>query len=171
MKKLILLTISSCCLFTLQAQEKYFIDKPFEGAQLDVFNTIITMFDGMREGDSAKISTLLSKNAMMHTAYTAKSGKPMLASETPQKWLNAVGTPHDQIWDEPVWDVEIKIDGNLAMAWVPYAFYLGENFSHCGVDVLLLNKEESGWKIFSLADTRQREGCKVPDEIKKGRDL
>jgi hypothetical protein len=61
--------------------------------------------------------------------------------------------------------VDIKIDGDFAQAWCDYAFYVGKNFSHCGVDAFQLHKTKEGWKIFHLADTRRRSGCVVPKEI------
>ena len=46
-----------------------------------------------------------------------------------------------------------------ATIWAEYDFYLGDQFSHCGVDVMWLAKLATGWKIIALSDTRRREGC------------
>jgi hypothetical protein len=43
-----------------------------------------------------------------------------------------------------------------------YSFYLGDKFSHCGVDAFLLARDGTEWKVVSLADTRRRQGC--PDQ-------
>jgi hypothetical protein len=51
------------------------------------------------------------------------------------------------------------VDGPLAMVWTGYAFYAGPRFSHCGVDAIMLGRTTAGWRILSLADTRQRTGC------------
>ena len=65
-----------------------------------------------------------------------------------------------------IWDTKIQIDGNMAQAWAPYAFYVGKKFSHCGVDAFQLFKSTDGvWRIFHLADTRQKDGCNVPKKI------
>jgi hypothetical protein len=40
-----------------------------------------------------------------------------------------------------------------------YRFYVGERFSHCGVDSFHLVRTADGWRIVDLADTRRREGC------------
>jgi SnoaL-like domain len=56
---------------------------------------------------------------------------------------------------------EIKIDANMAMAWTPYKFYIGENFSHCGVNLFTLVKLEQDWKIVNIIDTRRRQGCEA----------
>jgi hypothetical protein len=53
----------------------------------------------------------------------------------------------------------VKIDSDLAMVWAPYKFYVGEKFSHCGVDCFQLVKLNGQWKIQYLIDTRRRQGC------------
>jgi hypothetical protein len=81
--------------------------------------------------------------------------------------LKTVGTPHPEVHNEVIWDEKILVDGNLAQVWMSYAFYLGKKFSHCGVNAFQLTKVDGSWKIFHLAYTRQREGCKIPTTINK----
>lgn len=132
-----------------------------------VLRVINQLFDGMRAGDSAMVSAVFYENASMFTSFTNKAGEPELRKGNLGRFLTAVGTPHDDVWDEPIWDTEVQIDGNLAQVWTKYAFYAGENFSHCGVDAFQLTRTKDGWKIFHLTDTRQRDGCEVPDDIRK----
>ena len=158
--------------FSVNAQSINYIDNPnFNDEQREILKVVITLFDGMREGDSAKVHSVFRNHVEFHTSLTNKEGQPILLNDDLQPFLNAVGTTHDKIWDEPLWDIDIKIDNNLASVWTKYAFYIGNEFSHCGVDAFMLNKDENGWKIFHLTDTRQRNGCEVPNEIKTGRDL
>lgn len=70
------------------------------------------------------------------------------------------------MWDERIWDVEIRVDGPLASAWVPYVFYHGTERSHCGVNALQLVQQGNDWRIVQLTDT-QRQGCDVPAEVRK----
>ncbi len=123
--------------------------------------TIMTMFDGMRAGDSTMVHAAFGKNPVMKTIGRDRStGKAKVIESGLDGFLKAVGTPHDAVWDEKVLSFEIKIDQEMATAWVPYEFYAGENFSHCGVNNFTLFKEEQGWKIIYLIDTRKQEGCK-----------
>lgn len=123
------------------------------------------LFEGMRQGDSAMVHSTMMNEVQLYTAARNKKGEPILHQGSLQSFLNAVGTPHDEIWDEPIWDTEIRVEGHLAQAWTKYAFYLGKQFSHCGVDAFHLFKTENGWKIFHLTDTRKKEGCDIPDDI------
>ena len=113
------------------------------------------------------VSAAFTKDAEMYTVFTDKDRTPNLKKGSLQRFLTAVGTPHEGIWDEPIWDVEVQIDGNLAQVWTKYAFYLDDKFSHCGVDAFQLFKGNTGWEIFQLTDTRKKEGCVIPDHIKK----
>jgi len=125
-----------------------------------VHKLVITLFDGMREGDSAKVSATFHKDVNMYTSFTNKEGKLVLKKGKLSSFLNAIGTPHDKIWDEKISGTIVLIDGGIAQVWTDYAFYIDEEFSHCGVDAFHLVKEPSGnWKIIHLMDTRRKEGC------------
>jgi hypothetical protein len=132
----------------------------------EVRQVIQTLFDGMRAGDSSKVHSVFMPKVAMATATTNKAGQSVLMQENSlATFLKAVGTPHKEIWNEEIWNVRVQIDGNLAQAWCDYAFYVDNRFSHCGVDAFQLFKQETGWKIFHLADTRRKEPCVIPDEI------
>ena len=134
--------------------------------QNEILAVINQLFDGMRAGDSTTVKNTFHHEIEMFTSYTDKNGEAIFKKDTPSDFIKAVGTPHEKVWDEKLWGTEVKIDGNLAQVWTSYAFYLGETFSHCGVDAFLLTKTKEGWKIFHLSDTRQRAGCEVPEGIK-----
>lgn len=125
------------------------------------------MFEGMKKGDSALVHSAFYPDAVFHTVIAnPKTKSSSLRSEAVATFLAAVGTPHNEVWNEVIWGEEIRIDGNFSQVWVQYAFYLGNTFNHCGVDAFHLISDSSGrWKIFSGTDTRQKEGCVVPKEI------
>ena len=116
------------------------------------------MFDGMREGDSSKVREVMNENVIFQST-AIREGKPVLSNGSLERFLNAVGTPHDDIWDERIFNLKIEVDGPLATAWMDYSFYLGDKFSHCGVNAMTLFKSSDGWKIIYLVDTRRKENC------------
>ena len=119
------------------------------------------LFDGMRAGDSAAVRSVFHSRALFVGALE-RQGAAQVRFEDPDEFIKAVGTPHEQVWDERTRNVVVHQDGTLAAVWMDYSFYLGDQFSHCGVDAFLLAREGTDWKIVSLADTRRREGC--PDQ-------
>jgi hypothetical protein len=135
-----------------------------EDEETAVMEVVSALFDAMRAGDSAAMRATLHPSATAATA-SLREGVPTLTRETSlDGFVQAVGTPHDEVWDERIWDPEVKVDGLLATAWMNYAFFAGDTFSHCGVDAFQLFKGADGWKIFHIADTRRREACEMPEE-------
>ncbi len=130
-----------------------------------IMKPIVTLFKGMNLGDSAMVHTAFSSGATM-ASISHKNGKVEVRRESSiTGFLKAVGSPHKEPLSEPIWDTRIELDGDFAQVWASYAFYAGKTFSHCGVDVFQLIKENGEWKIFYLVDTRRKEGCNVPSEI------
>lgn len=124
-----------------------------------VLKQIETLFDGMRAGDSSAVSKVFLPNATMQSISKDREGKTRLSSGSLAGFKNAVGTPHDQVWDERVANIKINVDGDMASAWVPYSFYLGDKFSHCGVNSFLFIRSQNGWKALSITDTRRGSNC------------
>ena len=120
------------------------------------------LFDAMRAADSAGVRSVLHPKARL-ISVTESDGQPTIEIlDSMDGFINAVGTAHEETWDERIWDVEVRIDGRLATVWANYAFYVGDRLSHCGVDAFQLFNDVDGWKIFEIADTRRREGCEPP---------
>ena len=118
------------------------------------------LFDGMRAGDSTMVRETFHPEARLQSAFV-RDGQPVLSTGSVDGFVEAVGSPHDEVWDERIWDVEIAVDGHLAQAWMNYAFFLGETFSHCGVNAFHFYHDGAAWKITQITDTRRREGCEV----------
>lgn len=124
-----------------------------------VLATVHRLFDAMRAGDSAAVRTVFHPAALLATAVV-RQGAPVLQVDTLEAFIRAVGTPHDEVWDERIRDEEVRIDGPLASVWTEYSFFAGDRFSHCGVDAFQLARGAEGWRIIVLSDTRRREGCR-----------
>ena len=123
----------------------------------EVMAAVRQLFDGMRVHDTARIRAVLHPQARL-VSSGMKDGVPTVTVEAMDGWLAAVsrGTePYDERLLNPI----VKLDGGLASVWTDYAFYVGEKFSHCGVDSFLLVRLPEGWRIIHIADTRRKEGC------------
>lgn len=124
-----------------------------------VKKTVNTMFDAMRKGDSTLLKSVFSKEMVLQSVSNNKEGKAVFSTEKADGFIKAIGTPHTEVYDERITFGDIKIDGDLASVWAPYKFYLGDKFSHCGVDVFQLMKTTDGWKIIYIVDTRRKDNC------------
>ena len=124
-----------------------------------VKQTVNTLFDAMRKGDSTLLRSTFAKNMILQSVSDGKDGKAILSTESGGDFAKAIGTPHAQVYDERIVFDAVKVDGSLANVWAPYKFYLGDKFSHCGVDVFQLMKTPDGWKIIYVVDTRRKGNC------------
>ena len=123
-----------------------------------VMAVVQRVFDAMRARDTTMLRSAFAPGARMVTPFV-RQGQPEVRAEEVDGFVEAVGRPSEQQWDERIYHPEVRIDGGLATVWVQYDFFLGERFSHCGVDAFQLARHADGWKIVALADTRQQQGC------------
>jgi hypothetical protein len=117
------------------------------------------MFDAMRAGDSLAFRSVVTKDCALISFSINAADSVIVHTSSIQGFIKAVGTPHKEKWDEKIYDVKVTIDEPMAIVWAPYKFYLGENFSHCGVNVFTLIHTKAGWKISGITDTRRKENC------------
>ena len=127
--------------------------------------TIDALFDGMRAGDSAAVRPLFAPGARIRSLDVDTSA-PAVETRTADAFAGAVGQPRDAVWDERIWDVEVRVDGPVASAWMPYVFYLGDERSHCGTNALHLVRPDGEWRIQHITYTR-RDDCDVPPDVQK----
>lgn len=120
-----------------------------------VKKTVQAMFDAMRASDSAALAKVFHPDITFKTVVRDKNGLTRLISGDVQAFLQAVGTPHAEVWDERILSWEIRLDGDLATVWTKYVFYLGSKRSHQGYNAFQLVRQGDQWLIFHVADTRQ----------------
>lgn len=133
-----------------------------------VIATINRLFEGMKAGDSTIAHSVFHPKAVLQSmGFSAKTQNNYLKAEARlEEFLKAIGTPHAETWDESPGKYEVKIDNQMAQVWVPYQFYMGGKFSHCGIDNITLFNENwnlvgkaANWKIIYLVDTVRKENC------------
>ena len=128
-----------------------------QSTEEQIKKTINNLFDGMRTSDTALLRSAFSPTAILQTIIKNKEGKVFVRSEEVNKFVESVGKPHEQVYDERITFDVIRIDADLAIAWTPYKFYIGDKFSHCGVNSFQLVRMNDGWKIQYLIDTRRKD--------------
>jgi len=118
-----------------------------------------TLFEGMKKGDTALLRSTFAPGGVLQTVVKNREGEVRVMTEPLDSFVVAVGRPHTEVYDERIQFETVKIDGDLAIAWTPYKFFIGDKFSHCGVNSFQLVKLKGQWKIQYIIDTRRRAGC------------
>lgn len=121
--------------------------------------TINQLFDGMRKSDSTLVRSAFNQGAILQTIGKTKEGNAVVKGSDLNSFVASIAKPHPEIYDERIVFTKILIDANLASVWTDYKFYIGEKFSHCGVNSFQLVKVGDTWKIVYLIDTRRKENC------------
>ena len=116
------------------------------------------LFDGMRSADSAMARSVFADGARFASVDT-RTPSASIKYDAVDGWIRAVGNSARR-WDEQIYDVQVRIDGNIAQVWAPYTFYLDKAVRHCGVDSFSLLRDAGGWKVTQLSDTRRTDNCR-----------
>ncbi|HKS06695.1 MAG TPA: nuclear transport factor 2 family protein [Gemmatimonadaceae bacterium] len=117
------------------------------------------LFDGMRKKDTTSMRALFVPQARM----LGLRGDSAVSASPVDGWLTSIArNPTGPMADEKTWGYEVRVDGNIAQAWMQYALYVDTTFRHCGVDAFDLVKLRGEWKIVSVMDTRRTTGCPTP---------
>ena len=118
---------------------------------------ISQFFEGMKKSDTSMIRTVNFSGARLETVLKDKQGNTAVRSENFDEFLKMIAKPHTEVYDERIRFSSVLVDDNLATAWTPYQFYIGDKFSHQGVNAFQLVKTREGnWMIFSIIDTRRK---------------
>ncbi len=147
--KLLSIPIFICSGISLNAQS-------LELEEQQIMTPIHLLFKGMEKADTALIRKAFAKNVIMKVVSEKGTKKESLDNFLNQIASKEPGTPN---WIEKIYNTEIRMDGHLAHVWTDYNFYVGDRFSHCGVDSFALIKLDDEWKIVYIKDTRRQENC------------
>lgn len=120
------------------------------------------LFTGMQKNDSALVRSCFINKPHLSTCFV-KQGIAKYHVEDFSEFLKMIASeknnPKKEEFREILESYDIKTDLPMAAAWTPYKFFIGEKFSHCGVNNFQLFKSPEGWKITGIMDTRRREPC------------
>lgn len=117
------------------------------------------MFEGMRTANPEMVRAVFAPDARF--ALIAE-GAATVSVQSVDGWIQAIGTS-ERRWDERVYDLDVRVDGNMASVWAPYTFYFDGAIRHCGINSIELLRDAEGWKVTQVSDTRRTEAC--PDPI------
>ena len=114
------------------------------------------VFDAMRTRDTSLLSAAFDTSARL--VGVGRGGA--LSLTTPSRFGAAIaGAPAGDVWNERIYDVEVRIDGDVAQVWAYYTFHRNKEFSHCGVDAFMLRRLGAQWRITQLSDSRRTTNC------------
>ncbi|MGG5208321.1 nuclear transport factor 2 family protein [Chryseobacterium sp. MIQD13] len=122
----------------------------------EIEKPIRNLFSGMKNADPELMKSAFAEGAILQTI--AKDGT--VKNENVQEFITSITKFSKDDLDERITVDAVHTDGGLASVFTPYSFYFKGKFSHCGANSFQLVKQETGWKIQYIIDTRRKENCK-----------
>ena len=150
MKQLFILLLAG---WTMQASAQTLTAK--DSVQI----VVRTFFQAMQTADTALLRSTIADSAVFQTIVQRKNQPAVVTNESIPDFIRSILQFPKGSLDERIRFDQILIDGPMALAWTPYAFYFNGKFSHCGVNSFQLVRFGDTWKIQYIIDTRRRNGC------------
>jgi hypothetical protein len=129
------------------------MDQPAPGVRDEIVAALQSVFDALADGDADLLRGVMDPDIVMTYSETSPDGETDFGSSTLAELATRIETS-DASLIERMWDPVVRVSGAMATIWTPYDFYVGSEFSHCGVDAATLMNTEDGWKVVGLSWTR-----------------
>ena len=118
-----------------------------------ILGTIQALFNALATADGPAIRDIMHPDVVMHSVERSGDGTRSSSTSTLDQLVARV-EGSEAVLTERMFDPEVRVSGDLATVWTPYDFYVGDEFSHCGTDAVLLSRSGDSWTIVALSWTR-----------------
>ena len=103
----------------------------------------------LSRGDRVTLARLVLDSSVVGSAGV-RDGVERLSLRTWGLYINRTGPA---TFTERGFDATARMQDRVAQVWMPYDLYLGDKWSHCGVDSFTLMKSEGRWRVAALIYT------------------
>ncbi len=124
-----------------------------------VMATLDRMLDALKRKDADGLRATFDANVRMTLLRPAQNGGTRVMVLTGQQFIDLVTNPQGPALDEPIRNIRMQIDGDLASVWAEYQVRIDGRVSHCGHDAFHLVRLDGTWKILNVSDTFRQQGC------------
>lgn len=105
------------------------------------------MLDGLGKRDKSAMTAQLLPGG---SATLMREGKP--AQMTFEALTDRLSRPGPETHEERIHDALVRVDGDVAVVWAPFEFFLDGKIDHCGRDVANLVRINGRWLVASIED-------------------
>lgn len=118
--------------------------------------TIGKFFNAFHQRDSIALKKVCSENLVLHSISESEKGAKFSVEKASNFYKSIATIPLSMKFEEKILSYKVQIDGTMAHVWTPYEFYMNDKLSHSGVNSFQLYKENDGWKVVYILDTRRK---------------
>jgi hypothetical protein len=123
-----------------------------------VMTPIKALLAGVAAHDSAAVLAVIRPEGTATVAVEKPDGSFLLRHPS---WADFVAgvKPGPERLEPRLKEPTVKVDGDIAMAWTPYVFWIDGKVHHCGTNHFDLVRENGGWKILNVTYSYRTVGC------------
>ena len=155
--------ILTAVIFTMAISLPAFAQKDDAKDALAVVNK---MFTEMANHNPAAIAELFTKDSNLTAIIKRKDGKTAIMALTGETFSKNFAEKRGEIKEE-MYEQKTLVDGDLAMVWGRYVFFVDGKISHCGLNSFDLVRTETGWKIANSSSTIDPTACTEKEKAMK----
>ena len=113
------------------------------------------LFAAMRAKNFEDIRQTFTPEGQLVAIDKPRDGKGISKTRvfTAETFAKAISEAKGAEFIEKMPNKDVRITGDLAIVAGRYTFYVGEKFSHCGMNTFNLVRTEAGWRIANAAST------------------
>jgi hypothetical protein len=115
-------------------------------------------FNAMKLGNVKELDNLMAEECLLTTVNDQNSRNEIMDKT---QFIDAIKKiiNNNKANEEKIYNLNTRIDQNLAVVSAEYSFFINDELSHCGLDVFTLACKKNSWKIISIVDTRRKAPC------------
>jgi hypothetical protein len=117
-----------------------------ERAALAVADSVLV---ALSSGDTATLIRLTLDSAVLG-GVGLRNGVERLSLRS---WRFDIPRLRSSRFTERGFDGTARVQDRVAMVWMPYDLYVGDTWSHCGVDIFTLMKRDARWRVAAMIYT------------------
>lgn len=114
---------------------------------------VIAVADSLLAALSTGDNKMLARLTMDSAVVGGAGLRGGVESASLRPWTVYINRTGPATFTERGFGATARVQDRVAQVWMPYDLYIGDNWSHCGVDTFTLMKREGRWRIASLIYT------------------
>jgi hypothetical protein len=131
----------------------------------DALAVVNKLWAEMAAANPAGIVALHNPGAQLVALIKTKDGKTVVRNLTAEDFSKNFAEKKSLL--EDMYAPEVRVDGDLALVWGRYVFFVEGKISHCGLNAFHLVRTDTGWKIGGIASTIDAGACTEAEKARK----
>ena len=114
---------------------------------------VIAVADSLLAALSAGDNKALARLTMDSAVVGSAAVRGTVENASLRSWALYINRTGPSTFTERGFGATALVQDRVAQVWMPYDLYMGDKWSHCGVDAFTLTKRDGQWRVASLVYT------------------